>query len=275
MKPVWKGNIALGSIEIAVNLVSAVSTRNLALTLLHQPCASKIKHKRVCPLHGDVPANEIIKAYFYEQDKYIPLDGHDFASIELGTQKSICLSKFVDIEAIEPIYFNKTYYCIPDGHIAAEKYALLRNALKRKRKIGIAQITYNRKESIVALWQRKRAIALSTLHYENEILPLSGFEVLQTSAPRSRTQFDEIDKLIEIAIDRFNPRQFRDQFFIQLMELIRQKIDSSKHEKFSQAKAESMDSIKSVGSKKQRTVVNARKSMAKVAEPELADTGSV
>jgi len=228
MRPAWKGALSAGSLNIPVKMYAATTPRKLNFSILHKSCFSRIKYDKHCPLHGHVLPDEMISAYEYEENKYIAVDESDFDKIQLDSKHTITLSQFVDFDQIDPIYYHRPYYLVPDGPIAGETYALLRNAMKRKRKLALAQIVLQRKEYIAALWPKNRMIVLSTLYYENEIRGLSDFEELRIKAPRSRVQQRSTEKIIDDLSAKFKPRLFKDHFRVQLMAIIKKKIDSHK-----------------------------------------------
>lgn len=228
MRPVWKGILSVGSAEIPIRMYPAITSKNLNLVMLHKACCSRIKHDKKCPLHGPVPSDEIINAYAYEEDKYVPISKADLDNIQLDSKKTITLSQFIDFDQIDPIYFYRSYYLIPDGPIAGETYAILRNALKRKRKMALAQIVLRQQQFVAALWPKARVIVLTTLHYESEIRQLSDLEDIRIKAPRKRALRQSTYKIIDELSKKFKPKAFRDNFRDQFLKIIKMKIDRQK-----------------------------------------------
>lgn len=216
----WKGSISFGLIYIPVNLYVATKTENISFNMLHKDCHTRIKYKKVCEFcDREVKANEIVKGYNYEDDKYVIFDNDDFEKIKSPRDKSINILQFVDLEEIDPIFYEKSYYIVPSG--GEKAFALLKQALMETNKVGIAKVVLGTKESLVALRVAHDKMILNTLYFVNE---LKSVQLPYINAEINQVEVDLAKQLIMQMTNSFQPEKFHDEYQEKLKNAITKKI---------------------------------------------------
>lgn len=222
----WSGRIRLALVSIPVDIVPATrSSSRISFNQIHEPSGKRIRYEKVVPGIGPVEAEDIVKGYEVEKGKYVLLSDEEIEGVKLESKKSIDLVQFVDEDAIPPIYFEKPFYILPeeDDEDAEEAYAVLRDALKKTKKIGLGQVVVRGQGSIVAIKPYGKGLLMETLRYADEIKkPGELFETL----PSKKVDIDLVslaEELIEKKAGDFQPEKFKDTYTAALRELIKAK----------------------------------------------------
>lgn len=166
----WKGYLRLALVTIPVRMVTA--TRTDGTFHFHQvdrKTRKRIRYQKIVPGRGPVDKEDIVSGYEVEPGNYVLFEGDELNALKLETRHTIELSQFVNHCEIDPLYFEKPYYLVPDGDIAAEGYRVIRDALREAKKVGIGQLTLRGKENLVALQASGAGLLLETLRYEEEV----------------------------------------------------------------------------------------------------------
>ncbi|MEW6278380.1 MAG: Ku protein, partial [Candidatus Eremiobacterota bacterium] len=222
-RALWSGSISFGMVNIPVKLYPATGSHTVHFHLLHQECKSRVKYQVFCPVHEKVISrSDLVKGYEYARNQYALVTEEDFESLPVPSRSAIELASFVELEDVDPIYFDQSYYLEPD-EAGKKAYSLLVRALKEKLLVGIAKITLRNQERICALRPREGALILSTLHYHDEIreLPAGIPESIELSERELHMAHTLIDLL---AAEGFHPGEYRDAYKEALMALIERKI---------------------------------------------------
>jgi len=224
----WTGYLRLSLVTIPVRLYNAVSsTSKVSLNQLHKGCNTRLRQQMVCPEHGKVEKEEIVKGYEFEKDRYVVVDEADLQKIKLETTKTIDLIQFVDANEVDAIYFDTPYYVAPDGPVAEEGFRILREAMRLANKIAIGQVVISNREHMVAIQPQDRGLVLNTLHYAEEVRnAASYFEDIKT-AEVQKPQLDLAQQLVNSLASSFEPAKFRDRYQDALLEVIKGKIAGS------------------------------------------------
>src|SRR5260370_35515731 len=171
MRPVWKGSIAFGLVNIPVKLYPDTDSQSLASHMLYKKDLSRIRFQRVAESTGkEVSAEEIVRGYEVDKDQYVILSDDELANVAPEKSTSIGIQEFVVESDISSLYFEKPYYLEPDKG-AGKAYALLREALAKSGKVGIAQFVLRNRESLCVLKAQGNALTLNTLRFASEIRP--------------------------------------------------------------------------------------------------------
>jgi len=222
-RAMWKGAISFGLVTIPVAVYPATEERSLKFNQLHDADGGRIRYKRVCSACGEeVSFENIVKGYEYEKDRYVTLSDDELDAVPVESGRNIDILQFVDLEEIDPIYFKKSYYLIPE-EIGAKAYALLREALSQDGKVGIAKVSFRDKEHLAALRFRDREFVLETMYWPDELreAEFEGIDVDQ----RVRAQEVEMARtLIDNLASPWNPEEFRDAYREALLEIVEKKI---------------------------------------------------
>ncbi|HWW46730.1 MAG TPA: Ku protein [Xanthobacteraceae bacterium] len=222
----WSGRIRLALVSIPVEVLPATkSTSRISFNQIHEPSGKRIRYEKVVPGIGPVDASEIVKGYEVEKNKYVLLTDEEIDDVKLEAKKSIDLTQFVDEDAIDPVYFDRPFYIVPsdEDEDAAEAYIVLRDALKKTKKIGLGQLVIRGQGSIVAIKPYGKGLLLETIRYADEIRKSSeAFDTL----PAKKVDSDLVslaEELIEKKAGDFQPEKFKDTYTAALRELIKAK----------------------------------------------------
>ncbi|MDI3299433.1 MAG: Ku protein [Bacillota bacterium] len=211
MRSIWKGTLAFGLVSIPVRLYAAVEERSLRFRQLHRPCSTPIRYRKSCPTCGvEVPPEELARAFEVLPGRFVEVTDEEMEQLPLPTRRTVELLDFVEERAIDPVHFQRGYYLEPEG--AAKAYALLREALRRSGRAGLARLALRERERLALLRVAGdgRTLALQTLLYPDEVrspaeLAIPGEVEVD---PRER---EMALRLVEMLAAPFDPGRYRDR----------------------------------------------------------------
>jgi DNA end-binding protein Ku len=225
-RAIWSGSISFGLLNVPVRMYSAVARRNIALREIRESDSSRIKHRRVAEgTDEEVPYDEIIKAYELTPGQYVPLTKDEMQALAPEKTRAIDVQDFVDLEEIDPVYFDSPYYLGPaDG--AEKAYGLLAKAMKASGKVAIARFVLRNKEHLAAIRSDGNVLTMTTMRFADEVVPVDELEILpdKASKPAKREQ-EMAEQLIDSLSTDFKPDQYHDEYREQLLALIEQKAE--------------------------------------------------
>jgi len=223
MRSIWSGSISFGLVNIPVRLYSAAETEaKLDFHLLHKKDMSLIRYAKVCIAEGEELANEdIVKGFEYSDGEYVVLDDEDFAKAYPAKTQLIEITGFAGDGDIDDIYFEKPYYLEPDKG-AAKAYALLREALKRSGKVGIAKFVLRNREHLVVLKPSGDVLVLDQLRYQSEIHKPDELK-LPSSEQVVEKELELALALVDKLTEPFDPTQYKDTYSEDLRKVIEEK----------------------------------------------------
>ena len=223
MKTIWKGAISFGLVTIPVRVYGATEEKSLRFHQLHAPDGGRIRYKRVCSVDGEeVEWSEIVKGYEYEKDHYVTLTDEELDSLPVTTAKAIEIERFVDAEQIDPIFFQKSYYLVPEP-TGLKAYQLLREAMVDDGKIALAKVAFRDKEHLATLRLRDNVFVLETMFWPDEIRA-ARFEELDEQVELRPQEIRMARSLIDSLTDAFQPEEFHDEYRAALEALVAKKI---------------------------------------------------
>jgi DNA end-binding protein Ku len=266
-RAMWKGAISFGLVSIPVKVFPATEEKTLRFNQLHDKDHGRIKYQRVCAKCGEeVTFEHIVKGYEYEKDQYVVMEDEDFDAVPLESSRAIDIVQFVDIEEIDPIYYQKTYYLVPE-ETGIKAYTLLRQAMSEDGRVGIAKIAFREKEHLAALRFKDKAFVLETMFWPDEIRP-AEFEELEKTVKVRPQEVQMARSLIENLTEEFNPDEFTDEYREALMDIIEKKVAGEEIEVIEAPKEEKvvdlMEALKaSVEASKKKGAATASGSRAK------------
>lgn len=225
MRTLWKGAISFGLVNVPVKLYTATENKDLKFNYLHEKCKTPIKYERRCPTcNVEVSSEEIVWGYEYQKGQYVILKEEDLAKIPDENSKTVDIVDFVDLNEIDPIYFEKSYFLEPNQ--GGEKaYALLRRAMRETKKIAVAKVKIRTKESLAVLRVYQNVIMMETIFYPDEIRSASGLTGIQTEPVLHENEVQMANNLINNLSSHFEPAKYNDNYREQLVELIQTKIN--------------------------------------------------
>jgi len=220
----WKGQIRLALVFIPVEIFSATrSGATIAFNQIHEPTGKRIKYEKVVPGIGPVDPDEIVKGFQYEKGSYVLLDDEELEAVKLESKKTLELTQFVDHDEIDVLYYEKPYYVVPADDLAEEAFIVLREALKRTRKVAIGQLAMRGREYMVSLKPCGRGIVLETMRYADEVNKAQNYFRDIEDAEPDEELLDLAEALIERKTAKFDPSKFHDRYVEALEDLIEKK----------------------------------------------------
>ena len=226
-RPLWKGQLRLSLVGMAVELYSATKTgARVSFRQIHEPSGKRIRYEKVVPGIGPVDKDEIMKGYELDKDNYVLLEPEEIEAVKLESKKTFELVQFVDACEIPPLYFDKPYYLVPADDLAEDAYRVIREALRASGKLGLGQITLRGREYIAAVKPCNDGLLLETLHYEDEIREA---EPLFAKIGDEEVQEDLLNvatTLIEKKTAKFDISRFKDNYTVAMRGLIDEKTKS-------------------------------------------------
>jgi len=166
----WKGQIRLALVSIPVEIYSATkSGAAVSFRQIHEPSGKPVKYEKVVPGIGPIDTDDIVKGYEMSKGNYVLLEDDEIEAVKLESKRTLELVQFVDTDAIDVLYYTKPYYVVPADELAEEAYIVLREALKRTKKVGLGQLSLRGQEQLVALRPCGRGLVLEVLRYADEV----------------------------------------------------------------------------------------------------------
>ncbi|HET6645468.1 MAG TPA: Ku protein [Fimbriimonadales bacterium] len=221
-RPLWNGVVSFGMVSIPVKLYTGTSDNDISFNLLHDECKSRVKQLRWCPVHDkEVPWDELVRGYEYSKGRYVVLSDEDFESLPVPSKHTIEITKFVPLDDIDPVYFDKAYYLEPE-EVGIKPYSLFMKSLTEKGMVGIGKIAIRQKEHICSLRAVKGTLVLETLYYADEVRV-----DLDKSLPETKISAQEMkmaETLIDLLKGEFDPKEYHDEYRAALMERIEAKL---------------------------------------------------
>jgi DNA end-binding protein Ku len=227
MKSIWKGSIAFGLVHIPVRLYPATETQGISSNLLYKKDLSRIRYQRIAESTGqEVSPDNIVRGYEVEKDQYVVLSDEELDNIAPEKSAAVEIQEFVNESEISTLYFEKPYYVEPDK-TARKPYALLREALAKSGKVGIAQFVLRNRESLCVLKPQGPGLVLNTLRFDSEIRPIQELS-LPENEKLEASEVSLAMKLIEGMTGKFDPAKYKDTYTEQVEQLIQAKAKGQK-----------------------------------------------
>ena len=221
----WKGYLKISLVNIPVRVFPATdAAATLSFNQLHRECRTRIQQKRWCPTcEVEVPNTDLVKGYEFEKGKYVVLDEEDIAKVRPESTRVINVVQFTDAKTIDPVYVEKPYYLAPDGQVAAEAFAVMREGMAGKAAIG--KLALYGREYLVAIQPRENGLVMYTMRHAAEVRAMNAIDELKTVPAKIKP--DEV-KLARQVISNFETggdlTQYKDDYQDELRKMIDAKI---------------------------------------------------
>ena len=225
-RPTWKGYLKISLVNIPIKVFPATDAgATLSFNQLHASCQTRIQQKRWCPnCQCEVPNTDIVKGYEFEKGRYVIVGDEDIEKVRVESTRVINLEKFTEDTAIDPIYLERPYYLAPDGPVAKEAFAVIREGMKGK--AGIGKVALYGREYLVKVQPRENGLIMYTLRHANEIRSMSAIDELEDMPAKVKPE--EV-KLAQQVIGTFEGEidfeTYRDDYQSGLREIIDAKIE--------------------------------------------------
>jgi DNA end-binding protein Ku len=225
MRPIWSGTISFGLVSVPVRMYSATESKELRFHFLHRDDLTPIGYDKVRKDTGEhVDPDEVVRGFEIEKGRYVPIEDEDLDRLDIELTHSIDICDFVSLDEIDPLFFRKAYYLLPQE--GAEKpYRLLVQALEETGKVGIAKVVIRNKQHLAALRPYEGGLLLETMYYSDEVRKP---ERVNGDARLQKAEVDMAKSLVENLSDSFEPQKYDDEYRKELLDLVRAKAKGGK-----------------------------------------------
>lgn len=224
-RPIWKGSISFGLVNIPIALYPATQREELKFRLLRKSDLNPVNYKRVAEKDSkEVPWDEIVKGYEYEKCKYVVLQDEDFQRVDLEAHPDCGYPGFRRMDEIDPVFFYKPYYLEPQKG-GDKAYALLRDALKDSNKVGIAKVVIKTREYLAGVKPKDGALVLELMHFADELADMSKLQIPKKIEVGKR-EMNMAKSLIDSMASKWKPEKYKDDYREALMEVIEEKVEA-------------------------------------------------
>ena len=223
----WQGQIRLALVSIPVEIYSATKAgSNISFNQIHEPSGKRISYEKVVPGIGPIDRDEIIRGYEISKGNYVLLEDEEIEAVKIESKRTLELVQFVDACEIDPLYFEKPYYVAPQDELAEEAFIVLREALRKAKKVALGQLSVRGREKLVAIKPCGKGLLLETLRYADEVRAgQSFFDDIDEAKPKKEL-LDLANTLIEQKSAPFDASEFEDRYSEALKKLIDKKAKS-------------------------------------------------
>jgi DNA end-binding protein Ku len=225
-RPTWQGHLRLSLVTCPVALYTATTASgDVSFHLINPETENRIRMVATDPETGPVDRSKLVRGYEFEKNRYIVLNDEEIASVRIESTRVIDIERFVDEDAIDRLYWKDPFYLIPDGKMAAEAYAVIREAMARSGKIALGRVVLHTRERLMALEPRDEGIVAYSLRSYDEVRqPQSFFEAIPKAEPE-KGMIEIASKIIDQLAGPFDPESFRDRYEDALRGLIEAKLE--------------------------------------------------
>lgn len=224
-RPTWKGFLKVSLVNIPVRVFPATeSAATLSFNQLHAACQTRIQQKRWCPqCEREVPNTELVKGYEFEKGRYVVITDEDIQKVRVESTRVINLVQFVDETEIDPIYVDRAYYLAPDGAMAADAFAVMREGMAGK--AGVGKVALYGREYLVAIRPQKKGLVMYTLHHDAEIRSIDQIEELDAVPAKLKPEEVKLARqVIATFASTLDLKEYKDEYKEGLRQIIEKKI---------------------------------------------------
>lgn len=224
-RSIWSGSISFGLVNVPIKLYSAVSRKTVRFHQLNQQTGNRIQQKRVDPESGEeVPYEHIVKGYELTKDSYVIVKPDELEALDPEKTRTVDIEDFVDLEEIDPIYYDHPYYLVPDKG-ATKAYGLLLDAMKEANKVAVARVVLRNKEQLVAIRPSGDVLMMETMIFHDEVVSTEEIEDLPEGAElrASDRELRMAQQLIDSLASDWEPDKYRDEYRDKVLDLIERK----------------------------------------------------
>src|SRR5215210_2585129 len=223
MRPIWSGTISFGLVSVPVRMFSATESKELRFHFLHKDDLTPIGYDKVRKDTGEhVDPDDVVRGFEIEKGRYVPIEDEDLDRLDIELTHSIDICDFVDLDEIDPIFYRKAYYLLPED--GAEKpYRLLSRALEETGKVGVAKVVIRNKQHLAALRPYDGVLLLETMYYADEVRNPQALDGDLGTTKLQKAEVEMAKSLVENLSEPFKPEKYDDTYRKELLSLIRRK----------------------------------------------------
>jgi DNA end-binding protein Ku len=224
-RSIWTGSITFGLVNIPVKLFVAIREKNIQFHMLHDQDHVRLQRKMICPKDGKEVHNEhVVKGYEVSPGQYVIVKESELEAAAPRKSKTIEIEDFVALDDIDPVYFDRPYYVVPQEQ-GAKAYRLLVEAMEKSKKVGIARFVMRAKEYLCALRPQEGALVLETMHFNDEVLPVDEVDGVPHKAKSDDRELKMASQLIDSLTTKFKPDKYHDTYREAVQQLIEKKAE--------------------------------------------------
>jgi DNA end-binding protein Ku len=221
-RSIWNGTITFGLVNVPVKLYTATESKTVHFHEVHARDGAKIEHRRICPKEDkEVDFKDIVRGFEVEPDKYVVLEKEEIKAAAGDRGKVVHITEFVDTDAIDPVFFEKTYFV--GSRDDADPYRLLHEALRKSGRAGIGRFTFHDREYLAAIRALDDVIALHTLRFHDELVPVDDLDLPKPGKAPSKAEVEMAGKLVSANESAFKADDFSDSYRDAVLDLIKRK----------------------------------------------------
>ncbi len=225
----WKGFLRLSLVSVPVKAFTSTATGggSIHLNQIHNECHNRIKYQKVCPIHGELKADQIVSGYEFAKGQFVVIDPDELDKLRSESDKAIQIDSFIEPDTLDPVYHTgRTYYLAPDGPVGEKPYLLLHEGMVEENKHAIARVVMHGKEQVVLLRPMGRMIVMTMLNYESQIKAPGQFEEEVPDEKVSPAELGLVKTLIEAStVEKLDFSKYKDTYTDKLKELIEAKVE--------------------------------------------------
>ena len=227
MRTIWNGSINFGLVNIPIGLAVAQQRKDIAFRTLHRECGTPIKQKRWCPVHErDVEADELVKGWEFAKGQFVMVEDSDFEAVALQRSQSVDIDRFVSLDDVDPLYFDRTYYLSPaDAPAQRRPYVLLLRAMQEANVAAIGKFVLWGKENLCLIRPLGDALALETLFFAEDIRPRAEIDDAVGETEISDPELDMARQLVASLVGEFVPEEFENVYRGELRAMLEAKLE--------------------------------------------------
>jgi len=222
-RAIWTGSISFGLVNIPVRLVTAVREHEIRFHQLHGKDGVRLRQRLICPAEDvEVEREDVVKGYEIAPDQYVVVEEGELAEFLPEATRAIDISDFVDLKEIDPVYYDRPYYLLPE-ETAARPYHLLVKAMEQAGKVGVAKFVMREKEYLAAVRPVGGALCLEVMRFADEVIPVKDLEGVPGDLKTDARQLKMAHQLIEALSGKFEPAKYKDEYRDQVKKLLEKK----------------------------------------------------
>jgi DNA end-binding protein Ku len=227
MRTIWNGSINFGLVNIPIGLAVAQQRKDVSFRTLHRECGTPIKQKRWCPFHErDVEADELVKGWEFAKGQFVAVEDSDLEAVALQRSQSIDILKFVSIDEVDPIYFDRGYYLAPASAVAQRRpYVLLLRAMKDANVGAVGKFVLWGKENLCLIRPLGDSLALETLYFGEDIRARDEIDEAVQETEVNDPELEMARQLVDSLVDEFDPAEFENEYRNDLRRMLEAKLE--------------------------------------------------
>lgn len=227
-RSVWKGYIRFSLVSIPVKAYTGTASGGGKITLnqLHKDCGARIKYQKVCPVHGELKAEDIVSGFEFSKDQYVMIDAEEIAKLRSKSDKTIGIEAFIPKDSVEPRYYNgRMMYLVPDGPIGKKPYAMLHQIMSQEKRVAFSTGVFSNKDQVMVLRPVGKLIAATFLSYAEEVRSPAEFEPEVPDVEVEKKELDLARTLVnQLSEDKFDFAKYHDTYDAALEKLVEAKV---------------------------------------------------